>query len=64
MQAPGTGKTGTTLGPALDTLAGYRLQKSSPAIGAGVATGPQLLDFYGNTVPNPPSIGAYQTPAE
>lgn len=64
MQAPGTGKTGTTLGPALDTLAGYRLQKSSPAIGAGVATGPQLLDFYGNTVPNPPSIGAHQTPAE
>ena len=47
-----------------DTLAGYRLQKSSPAIGAGVATGPQLLDFYGNTVPNPPSIGAHQTPAE
>ena len=63
LQAPGTGKTGTEQGPALDTLAGYRLREDSPAIGAGVATGPMMLDFYGNTVPNPPSVGAHQLPA-
>ena len=63
LQNPGTGKTGSDQGPALDTLAGYRLRKGSPAIGAGSAIGPQLPAFYGDAVPVPPCIGACQIPA-
>jgi hypothetical protein len=36
------------------------LQSSSPAIGAGTATGAPATDIQGTTRANPPSIGAYE----
>lgn len=38
----------------------YRLQSTSPAKGAGVATGDTTADLSGNRFANPPSIGAYE----
>jgi hypothetical protein len=39
----------------------FHLSSGSPAIGAGTATGDPPNDIQGNTPPNPPSIGAYQS---
>ncbi len=37
----------------------FRLQPSSPCLGAGTASGAPVTDITGLTRPNPPSIGAY-----
>ena len=45
------------------TSGGYRLRVGSPALGAGVPIANDGgRDFYGNPIPDPPNIGAYQGP--
>jgi hypothetical protein len=40
---------------------GYELRAGSPALGAGVAVpGNGGHDYYGNSIPTPPNIGAYE----
>jgi hypothetical protein len=54
--APGTATS-------LTDADGYRLRIGSPALGAGVPL-PNAAgrDYYGNPIPDPPNIGAYQGP--
>ncbi|MDQ6419885.1 discoidin domain-containing protein [Paenibacillus sp. LHD-117] len=59
LAAPGTGRIGR------DTLAGYQLLETSPAIGAGKLVADNGgFDFFGNPVPEGanPNIGAYEGP--
>jgi hypothetical protein len=61
LTAPGTGKEG------FHSLTGYLLRRDSPCIGAGIPV-PENggRDFWGNPIPDPPSIGAHErssTPA-
>ena len=62
---PGTGQAdATAAGPALATLAGYRLATGSPCAGSGVAIpAAGVLDFWGDPVPGSgPNRGADQAP--
>jgi hypothetical protein len=65
----GAASTGDSLGTAIVTLnplfhgapGNLRIRNTSPAKGAGSATGAPTLDYDGTTRPNPPSIGAFES---
>src|SRR5450759_3576747 len=61
---PGDGNTGSNAITGLDPMfvgaSDFHLQSSSPAKGAGTATGAPTVDLDGKTRPNPPAIGAFE----